>query len=258
MDSFRLGIYLGAEFLGHRERICSPWCIRPRGDPNGTNLHTNRQCVKVPVALHPCQRLALSGVFTAVILVGVFGFNFTVVIPEDSWIWAPSRVPPDYWAPPWWIACGTMLPFVLLGCLSFPYRSVGISYRAEIQIICQICVNYLFQGASRVAQWLRIRLWWRRHRRPEFEPWVGKIPRRRAWQPTLVFLPGKSQGQWSLVGYSPWRAHAGSDTTETTEHACIFSWGVLGNRERGFGGSSGPCGWFRRTRRKESDKNCSG
>ena len=191
-------------------------------------------------------------------LVGVFGLNFIVVIPEDSWIWAPSRVPPDYWAPPGRIARGAMLHFVLLGCLSFPYRSVGISYRAEIQIICQICVNYLLQGASRVAQWLRIRLWWRRHRRPEFEPWVGKIPRRRAWQPTPVFLPGKSQGQWSLVGYSPWRVHAESDTTETTEHACIFSWGVLGNSERGFGGSSGPCGWFRRTRRKESDKNCSG
>ena len=37
----------------------------------------------------------------------------------------------------------------------------------------------------------------------QFNPWVGKIPRRRAWQPTPVFLPRKSQGQRSLVGYSP-------------------------------------------------------
>ena len=37
-----------------------------------------------------------------------------------------------------------------------------------------------------------------------FDPWVGKIPWRRKWQPTLVFLPGKSYGQRSLVGYSPW------------------------------------------------------
>ena len=39
--------------------------------------------------------------------------------------------------------------------------------------------------------------------RPGFDPWVGKIPRRRAWQPTPVFLPGESHGQSSLEGYSP-------------------------------------------------------
>ena len=40
--------------------------------------------------------------------------------------------------------------------------------------------------------------------RDRFDPWVGKIPWRRRWQPTSVFLPGKSHGQRSLVGYSPW------------------------------------------------------
>jgi len=40
-------------------------------------------------------------------------------------------------------------------------------------------------------------------KRPGFSPWVGKIPWRRAWQPTPVFLPGESHGQRSLVGYSP-------------------------------------------------------
>ena len=35
-------------------------------------------------------------------------------------------------------------------------------------------------------------------------PWVRKIPWRRKWQPTPVFWPGKSHGQRSLVGYSPW------------------------------------------------------
>ena len=43
----------------------------------------------------------------------------------------------------------------------------------------------------------------RRLRRCGFSPWVGKIPWRRAWQPTPVFLPGKSHGQRCLVGYSP-------------------------------------------------------
>ena len=41
-------------------------------------------------------------------------------------------------------------------------------------------------------------------RRPGFDPWVRKIPWRKKWQPTLVFLPGKSHRQRSLVGYSPW------------------------------------------------------
>ena len=35
-----------------------------------------------------------------------------------------------------------------------------------------------------------------------FNSWVGKIPWSRKWQPTLVFLPGKSHGQRSLAGYS--------------------------------------------------------
>ena len=48
---------------------------------------------------------------------------------------------------------------------------------------------------------------------PEFAPWVGKIPWRRKWQPTPVFLPGESHGRRSLVGYSP-RGRKESDTTE--------------------------------------------
>ena len=39
---------------------------------------------------------------------------------------------------------------------------------------------------------------------PGFGPWVGKIPWRREWLPTPVFLPGEFHGQRSLVGYSPW------------------------------------------------------
>ena len=37
----------------------------------------------------------------------------------------------------------------------------------------------------------------------EFYPQVGKIAWRRAWQPTVVFLPGDSHGHKSLEGYSP-------------------------------------------------------
>ena len=51
----------------------------------------------------------------------------------------------------------------------------------------------------------------RRCNRPGFDPWVGKIPWRRAWQPTPVSLPGDSHGQRSLLGYSLW-GYRKSDT----------------------------------------------
>ena len=54
----------------------------------------------------------------------------------------------------------------------------------------------------------------RRLRRCGFHPWVGKIPWRRAWQPSPVFLPGESPGQRSLVGCSPW----GLKVCDVTEH----------------------------------------
>ena len=44
-------------------------------------------------------------------------------------------------------------------------------------------------------------------------PGVGKIPWRRAWQPSPVILSGKFHGQGNLVGYSPW-GHKESDNTE--------------------------------------------
>ena len=46
-----------------------------------------------------------------------------------------------------------------------------------------------------------------------FSPWVRKIPWRREWLPTLVFLPGEFHGQRNLVGYSPWGGKE-SDTIE--------------------------------------------
>ena len=61
-----------------------------------------------------------------------------------------------------------------------------------------------------VAQWWRISL---SSRRRGFNAWVGKILWRRKWQPTPVFMPGKSHGPRSLVGYSPW-GHKESDPTQ--------------------------------------------
>ena len=53
-----------------------------------------------------------------------------------------------------------------------------------------------------------------RCRRHGFNPWVGKIPWRRKWQPITVFLPGESHG--FMVDHSPWD-HKESDMTECTQ-----------------------------------------
>ena len=54
-------------------------------------------------------------------------------------------------------------------------------------------------------------------RRSGFDPWVGKISWRRAWQSTPVFSPGESHGQRSLAGYNAWGCKE-SDMTEATKH----------------------------------------
>ena len=56
---------------------------------------------------------------------------------------------------------------------------------------------------------------WRRRKRRGFDPWVGKIPWRRALQPTPVSCLERQGGQRSLAGYSPWD-HRESDTIEVT------------------------------------------
>jgi len=61
---------------------------------------------------------------------------------------------------------------------------------------------------------------------PGFDHWVRKIPWRRAWQPTPVFLPGEACGLRSLAGCSPW-GRKESDTTEATEHASMHAYKII-------------------------------
>ena len=64
------------------------------------------------------------------------------------------------------------------------------------------------------------------YRRLGFDLWVGRTPWRRKQQPTLVFLPGESQGQRSLMGYSPWiqrfRHNLATKTTHTIWKASVL------------------------------------
>ena len=75
-----------------------------------------------------------------------------------------------------------------------------------------------FLWMSQIDQQERIYL---QGRRPGFDPWVGKIPRRRKWQLTPVFLPGKSYGQRSLGLQSMESQRVGHNWA--TEQARVYS-----------------------------------
>ena len=70
--------------------------------------------------------------------------------------------------------------------------------------------------------------------RDEIFPWVGKIPWRKKWQPSPVFLPGKSHGQRSLAGHSPWGQR--ESQTRLSAHA---RGGVFAGAEQGT--EAAPC-----------------
>ena len=88
-------------------------------------------------------------------------------------------------------------------------------------VCARVCASLVLSTgflASSVVKNLPVNAGDMRHR---FDPWVRKIPPwRRKWQPTLVFLPGESQGQRSLEGYSP-RGSQELDTTEQPNNSII-------------------------------------
>ena len=57
-----------------------------------------------------------------------------------------------------------------------------------------------------------------------FSPWVRKIPGRRKWQPTPVFLPGEFHGQRSLVGCRPWIRRVRYNWMTDTHTKCQLKW----------------------------------
>ena len=86
-------------------------------------------------------------------------------------------------------------------------RASSVWWESEVFIPC-----------AGLPWWLR---WWRiclQSRRVGFDPWVGKIPWRRGWLLTPIFLPGEFHCRRSLVGCRVWGCKE-SDTTEAIYHA---------------------------------------
>ena len=75
-----------------------------------------------------------------------------------------------------------------------------------------------------LPRWLRWQRICLQCRRPRFSPWVGKIPWRREWQHTPVFLPGEFHGQMILLDYSPW----GLKESDMTEWRAVLLHSPLG------------------------------
>ena len=68
------------------------------------------------------------------------------------------------------------------------------------------------------------------HKRCEFDPWMRKIPWRRAWQPTPVFLSGESHGQRSLASYNPWGRRVRHGWSNLANKHSIFTFLIRNDR----------------------------
>ena len=92
-------------------------------------------------------------------------------------------------------------------CIRWPKYwsfSFSISPSSEYSGLISFRIDWLDLLTVQETLWLNGREHICQSRRHGFDLWLGKIPWRRTWQSTPVFLPGKSCGQRSLVGYSPW------------------------------------------------------
>ena len=104
-----------------------------------------------------------------------------------------------------------MTPKVILEASGEPLTS---SLSIFFQTLCLPFPNWNL-GFSEPGKWVKTLPAKEGDMRGGFEPWVGKIPWRRKWQPTPVFLPGESHRGRSLTGSSP-RGHKELDVTEAT------------------------------------------
>ena len=109
--------------------------------------------------------------------------------------------------------------FLYIGAATQLYSFLMTEY------VCKLFLSWLYKlelhflgGASRKEPACQCK----RHKRHRFDPWVGKIPWRRAGQPTPIFLPGESHGQSNLAGYSPVASQRVGHNWSDLAHARLF------------------------------------
>ena len=116
------------------------------------------------------------------------------------------------------------------GTFSESYITVSISY-IHIYIYWYVCVCiyiyiyiylYIHLGFPGGTSGKEPACQYRRHKRCRFNPWVGKIPWRKAWRPFQYSCLENLYGERSLAGCHPWGCKE-SDMTEAAEHACTHS-----------------------------------
>ena len=106
------------------------------------------------------------------------------------------------WIHTWVISYDICLSF----WLSIVWSSLVVSMLMQMALFCSLYLSSIplwgFQARETGASGKEPPSQCKIGKRHRFNPWVRKIPWRRKWQPTPVFLPTESQGQRSLVGYS--------------------------------------------------------
>ena len=91
------------------------------------------------------------------------------------------------------------------------------SHEKGLLVLCNWSILFMINGLPRWLSGKESTCQCKWCRRRGLDAWVRKIPWRRKWQPTPVFLPGNSHGQRSLAGYSP-RGHEDSSMTSDWAH----------------------------------------
>ena len=88
------------------------------------------------------------------------------------------------------------------------YKSVGSKNKGTSQV--SLVVKNLPANAGGMRQ--------------GFDPWVGKTPWRRKWQPTPVFLPGKSldRGAWQTTVHEVAKSWTPTERLSTEQHRKIY------------------------------------
>ena len=105
---------------------------------------------------------------------------------------------------------------LFLFCVLSHSGILGITYISRIELQSE---DHVGNTSGHACVWLLGGTVVKRFNRSRFDPWVRKIPWRRKWQPTPVFLPGEFHAQRNLTGYNPWGCRVRYDWV--TKHACM-------------------------------------